>query len=1018
MGYGKSSGKEGQTRKDKGGDAATGAVLVVGGGIAGIQASLDLAESGYRVYLVENNSAIGGTMAQLDKTFPTNDCSMCILSPKLVETGRHANIALLTCTGVKEVKGEAGNFTVTLVKKPRFVDMDKCIACGLCAEKCPGKVPNEYDGGISLRKAIYVRYPQAVPLKYTIDPEHCIRLTKGKCGTCEKVCPAGAINFEDAARELDIGVGAVILAPGFAPGNPSLCSEYGYGRYPNVVSSLEFERMLSASGPYEGRLMRPSDRRIPEKIAFIQCAGSRDIRHSPYCSSVCCMYAVKQAVIAGEHAAGVRPHIFYMDLRAFGKEFEEYYARARDEYGVQFVRSRVASVQEVEGGSLLLRYESGDRAKEDVFDLVVLSTGLSRPKESDALARVFGIDLNEYGFARTDMLKPLETSRPGVFVCGAFSGPKDIPDTAAQASGAAAKAAALIAKARDTLVSAGEMPPERDVLAKTPRIGVFVCHCGINIGGVVDVPSVTRYARTLPGVRYAEDNLYTCSQDTQERIKAMIAEHDLNRVVVASCTPRTHEPLFQKTLREAGLNPYLFEFVNVREQCSWVHMHEPEAATEKAKDLVRIGIARAAWLRPLERVLTGVTPVALVIGGGLAGMTAALEISLQGFEVHLVEKTGKLGGNLNLLSCFIDGSDPRAKVEALVRELKSNERVHVYLESQVTALDGYIGNYRSTVRTAGGGDVRIEHGVVVVATGGVPHTPDEYLYGKDPRVLTQLELEDHLSGGKVDAATVVMIGCVGSRQEGRPYCSRICCTHAVKNALEVKRLSPDTDVYVINRDVRVYGFKERYYTEARENGVRFIRYDVEQKPVVTIENGMLRVTCMEPTIGEELTLDADLVVLSVPVVPGVTNIDLARMLKVPLNKDGFFLEAHMKLRPVEFATDGVYLCGLAHAPKLADESIAQACGAAAKACIVLTKQAIEGEGMIARVYENLCSGCGLCVELCPYGAISLSDATGKASVNPALCKCCGACAGGCRMGAIQQAGLDDRELIEVLDAAL
>jgi heterodisulfide reductase subunit A len=487
-------------------------------------------------------------------------------------------------------------------------------------------------------------------------------------------------------------------------------------------------------------------------------------------------------------------------------------------------------------------------------------------------------------------------------------------------------------------------------------------------------------------VRYAEDNLYTCSQDTQQRIKTMIEERDLNRVIVASCTPRTHEPLFQETLSEAGLNPYLLEFVNIRDQCSWVHMQEPKSATEKAKDLLRMGIAKAAWLRPLERVKIGVTPVALVIGGGLAGMTAALEIARQGFDVHLVEKSKELGGNLNRLSRFIDGSDPRAKVESLARELESNEKIHVYTGARVKAIDGYIGNYSSTVSPASGEEVKIDHGVVVVATGGTQPKPDEYLYGDDPRVLTQMELEKHLAGGKVDAGRVVMIGCVGSRQEDRPYCSRLCCTQAIKNALQIKRLSPETEVYVLNRDIRVYGFKESYYTEAREKGVRFIRYDVEHKPVVAREDGRLTVACLESTIGEELTLNADLVVLNVAVAPAETNEELAKMLKVPLNKDGFFLEAHMKLRPVEFATDGVFLCGLAQAPKLADESISQACGAAAKACTVLSKSSFEGEGMIARVNESLCAGCGLCAELCPYGAISLSDANGKSSVNPALCK--------------------------------
>ncbi|RLI10843.1 heterodisulfide reductase, partial [Candidatus Bathyarchaeota archaeon] len=565
-----------------------GAVLVVGGGIAGIQASLDLAEMGFKVYLLDRAPAIGGVMSQLDKTFPTNDCATCILAPKLVEAGRHPNITLITNAEVIGLEGEPGNFTVKVRVRPRYIDPEKCTGCGLCAEKCPVEAIDEFNQGLSPRPAIFIRYPQAVPRVFMIDREKCIG-----CGTCSEVCRAGAVRYDDQERIVELKVGAVILAPGFQPLKPKALTEFGYGRYPNVVTSIEFERILSASGPFGGLLVRPSDGEIPRRIAFIQCVGSRDERTGvPYCSSVCCMYSIKQAVIAREHAPiDVECTIFYMDMRTYGKGFEAYRNRAEEEYGVRFVRCRVPRIYEdPRTHNLIIRYLDLDTGtiKEEEFDLVVLAVGFRPPEGFEELARALGIELNEFGFCKTSEFGPLETSRPGIFVCGAFSGPKDIPDSVAEASGAAAKAASIIASERGKLVARKEYPPEIEVRPdEEPRIGVFICHCGVNIGGIINVKEVVEYAKTLPGVVYAEDNLYTCSQDTQERIKKIIREYRLNRVVVASCTPRTHEPLFRETLREAGLNPYLFEMANIRDQCSWVHMHEPEKATEKAKDLVR-----------------------------------------------------------------------------------------------------------------------------------------------------------------------------------------------------------------------------------------------------------------------------------------------------------------------------------------------------------------------------------------------------------------------------------------------
>ena len=996
-----------------------GAVMVVGGGVAGIQASLDLADSGFKVYLVDQGPSIGGVMAQLDKTFPTNDCSMCILSPKLVATGRHPNITILTNAEITGLNGEAGNFEVKLRRKSRFIIEEKCNGCGVCAQKCPIEAVDSFNEGLGQRSAIYVEYPQAVPLKYMIDREKCVG-----CGTCDEICKAHAIQYNQEDSEVELKVGSIILAPGFESFDARLKSEYGYGRYPNVVTSIEFERILSASGPYGGLVLRPSDGEIPKKIAFIQCVGSRDYQlGNNYCSAACCMYGMKEAVIAKEHTPSkLDAKIFFMDMRSYGKEFDAYYERAQGEWGIQFVRSRVAGVAEdPRTGNLFVHYVEDETPKTEEFDMVILSTGMQPPKNVEKLAKKLGIKLNKYNFCETQTFSPMESSKPGIFVCGAFSAPKDIPESVAQASGAAVKAMSIIASERGTQVTAKEYPPERDVSQEEPRIGIFVCHCGINIGGVVNVPEVVEYAKTLPSVVYAEANLYTCSQDTQKLIRDKIVENKLNRVIVASCTPRTHEPLFKETVQESGLNPYLFEMTNIRDQCSWVHMHEPKEATKKAKDLVRSIAAKAKLLKPLKKPLINVTPVCLIIGGGISGMTAALELAKQGFEVHLVEKEKELGGHLNTIHYLLEkGEDPKPRLDALVKAIQENDKIHVYTSAEVVDVYGFVGNFKSRIRQRNGKEIEIEHGTVIVATGAVEYTPTEYLYGKDPKVMTQHELEEQLAEGKFKAKSVVMIQCVGARNEERPNCARICCGQAVKNALKIKEASPETEVYVLYKDLRAYGFKEDYYREAATKGVLFVNYDDGKKPQVTSKGGKLKVAFWEPVIREEVEVEPDIVVLSAATIPNPGNKHVAEMLKVPLTKDGFFLEAHMKLRPVDFATEGVFLCGMAHSPKYIDESIAQACAAAARATTILSKKMLEMEGIVANVSEDLCSGCKVCEYLCPYGAVEMKDKEGKpiAHVLEALCKGCGACGTACPTKAITMGHFTTDEILAQIEAVL
>jgi heterodisulfide reductase subunit A len=998
-----------------------GSVAVVGGGIAGIQAALDLADSGFKTYLIESRPSIGGTMSQLDKTFPTNDCAMCILSPKLVETGRHPNIELLSYSDVKSITGKAGDFKVKVVKKARYVDDTKCTGCGTCTEKCPTKVLDEYNAGMSKRKAIYIPFAQAIPRVATIDASKCMYLTKGKCGVCKKVCGPKAVDYEQKDKEIELDVGSVVLATGFKPFDPSALKQYRFD-HPDVITSLQFERLLSASGPTQGHVTKQSDGKVPKKIAFIQCVGSRNPRiDRKHCSSVCCMYATKESIIAKEHDSELDITIFHIDIRAFGKNFEEFYNRAQREYGIKYINSRPPEVIVDAKNALSLKYEdfNAGELKTENFDMVVLSIGLDPSDSTKALASSSGIALDNFGNIATNMGSPVETSVPGIYVCGVAQGPKDIPDTVAQASAAAAKAAALLSAERGTLIKERKFPDERS-LSPEPRIGVFICHCGINIGSVVNVPNVVEYAKTLPNVAHAQEMLYACSSDSQVTIKDAIAKNNLNRVVVASCTPRTHEPLFQNTCREAGLNPYLFELANIREHCSWVHMKEKEKATEKAKGVVQMAVAKSALFQPLYKQKVPLINSALVLGGGVAGMTAALDIANNGYNVTLVEKEAELGGMLKEMTELYDGKKPADVLNELIRKVNENKNIVVVNEAKLIKVEGYLGNFKGVIQTKGK-EMPVDFGAAVVATGARNFEPAGlFNYGKDSRVVTQAQLEKIL-GNSISAKNITMIQCVGARNKEREYCGRTCCIDAVKNAVRIKKANHSANVYVLYRDMRTYGVMERLYENARDLGVIFIKYDAEKPPAVQDRT----VTVHDSMLNEDIEIASDLVVLSTPLVAG-ENEEINQLFKIPLDKNKFFLEAHPKLRPVDFATDGVFLCGSAQAPKLLDEAISQASAAASRACTILSRKFIETEGAVSVVNEAKCIGCGTCVNVCPYNAPSLQDVTVKAEevtytakksrINPAACKGCGSCAAACPAGAITAQHFSSKEIGEAINA--
>ena len=936
----------------------------------------------------------------------------------------------MTYTEVDNVEGEAGNFKVTLLKKPRYIEESKCTGCTTCVEYCPVKYPDQFNQEISKNKAIHIYFAQAIPLVTYID-ESCLYLKDKKCRICESACKNKAIDFNQAPEKIEVKVGAVILAPGIEAFTPKPGNEYGYGKFQNVVTSMDYERLLCATGPYEGEILRASDKKHPHKIAWISCIGSRQVNPkgagNSYCSAVCCTYTQKQVILTKDHDSEAECTIFHNDIRSYGKDFERFFQRTEKLSGMRFIRSYTSVVREDPATkNVTVRYSTNDDGvKEEEFDMVVLSVGLTPPAEVKKLAGKYGIELNDHGYCHVDEMNPMLSSRPGVFISGAFQGPTDIPESVFTASGASSQCGELLDYRRNKLTEARVFPLERDVSNEEPRIGVFVCHCGANIGRIVSVPSAVEYALTLPNVVHAQEQLFSCASNSIREITDITKEKGLNRVVVAACSPRTLEPLFRETLRDAGINQYYFEMGNIREHNSWVHSKEKEDATDKAFDIIRMSVARARHLEPLKEFDLPVNKKAVVVGGGIAGMTCALSIANQGHEVHLLEREKDLGGMARKIYHTLEGLDVQSYLQDLIKKVYSHPSIHVYTEAVITEAFGYVGNFTTRVKSEKG-TAEIKHGAAVIATGADVYKPTEYLYGQDDRVMTHLELEERIHDGdeKVTKAnSVVMIQCVGCRNEDRNYCSRICCGESVKNALKLKELNPKMDIYILFRDMRTYGFREDFYRQAADKEVKFIRYVPEEKPQVAVGESqegrpVLKVTATDYVLGAQLEIDADIVTLAAAVIPASGAKEVGFAFKVNLGMDGFFQEAHVKLRPVEFAADGVYLCGMAHYPKHIAETINQAYGAAGRVLTLLSHDTVIASGSVCAVDEKKCMGCSACADVCAYGAIEIRDSNKgkKAIVNPILCKGDGLCNARCPTGAIQLKHFTDKGLFAQIDA--
>lgn len=1019
-------------------------VMIIGGGIGGMRSALDLADAGLKVYLIESTPGLGGRVAQLGYMFPQHDCVLCrgtpdhgygctrpSISPAYIEHNQHPNIEILTNTHVLDIAGQAGDFTISLRQNPRYVNPSRCINCGLCADVCPVQLPDQYQQGMTLRKAAYKISVRAVPDAYVIDRgPYC-----STCGKCAQVCPSKAIDLNETPRLFSLHVGAIILAFGFQAYDPSELQEYGYRRYPNVITSMEYERLASRSGPTEGIITRPSDQKHPQSIAWLQCVGSRDKNHA-YCSSICCMVATKEAMLAKQRLGqNISCQVFLMDERAFNKEYATYFERARRTYNIQYTRCRVSSVlQDPNTGNLIVQYtDINGQPMSQIFDMVVLATGLQPPESARQFTRLLDLELNEYGFCRTDKFTPLQTSHSGVFVCGAFTTPKEISETILDASGAAGEVMRLLNERLNTYTFSREqpflwrdnLPAEKTIEGQPPRIGFFACSCGGTMSAELDLKALVKQAQALPSVIHSELVEFACFPETTVHIQQCIRELELNRLVVAACSNRTHDSLFQRVARQEGINPYLVELVNLREQCSRVHYGQHELARRKSRELLRMALERVRLARPIYKQRHRCRSSALVIGGGLAGMTVALAIADSGYTVHLIEKSEVLGGNLQNMYYVAEGYNPRRLGRDLINRARAHPRITALTRTELARYEGHVGFFRSELHTLLPDQTirktEIEHGVTIVATGG--YEAREHPWLTIPGVITQREFEEKVIHSPAEIASlknVIMIQCVhppGSKE----YCSRVCCTNTMKNAIRLKLFNPGCQVSVLYKNIVTYGFREEYYNEARRLGVVFIRYTDDEKPEILSDDRHTRVRIRDLALKRWLDLPADLVLLSMAILPAPDTPMLARLLRVPLSSEGFFEEAQIKLRPMDFMREGIFLAGMAHYPKFIEETISHALAAAARAVTLLSQGGTLYLGsIIAEVDPQKCVGCLTCTRTCPFGIPQVIQEEGRtgvgglggaAYIDPAQCQGCGTCTGECPANAIQLRNYYDEQIM-------
>jgi heterodisulfide reductase subunit A len=1141
--------------------------LVVGAGIGGIRSALDLAQIGRKVALIEAAPAMGGLLQKLDHQFPTDHCGMCKSLPLTQRDNSsqfcmrkglfHRNIDLFLSTELTALDGDPGAFHATLKRRSSFVDPARCIGCGLCAAACPVRVPDEFNAGLTMRPAIHLPVPQAIPNHYVVDLEACER-----CGACVKACPTGAVDIkgeerarfrvliageksEDldrlsaliadmgfpvthvsggaqaveavaavaadpeaavrlvilgpdlgemagerllgrlrelsphlpvlaaageraAAKDLldagalemielppdekrfrpwfdkffmrqvsdemvEIDVAAVILAAGFTCFDPTPVGDVlGYGQLPDVVTSLEFERLLSGTGPTGGRLVRRSDGAPVRRIAWLQCVGSRNLKQGDFCSSICCMISIKEANLALKATAGqpggpAEATVFYMDMRTFGRDHQHYLDQAAQS-GINFVRSRIHSVVPDSGPEkgLHVEYMGEDGVlRSERFDLLVLAAGARPPASMARLAEAAGIELNPWGFPKIMPFQPARTSRLGVFAAGSFNGPKDIAESMIQSGAAALGASRLVnlyAPIREK--QPAPEPVYADVSRQPSRILVALCTSCPVFGQTLDADALARDLAAMHGVSEVIPVERVCTGPGWESIVEAAASDrpgrpKPNRVIIGACMPYAYVPRLHQLGRRLGLDPGLMDVVDIYSPLMQA-AREGSHPLEDAETSLRMAVRKLAGSEP--RLSGSYQPVeqhALVVGGGLAGLTAALGVADHGFPVTLVEEQEALGGIALNVRRTAGGEDARKYVEGLVEQVGKHPNIRTFTDARVSLASGRSGHFLSFV-TAPQGTMHLLHGATILATGGHEAKVYEWGYRVHKSVMTQQELENKLADGQIDARSlsgVAMIQCWRSREQARNYCSRICCQNAMKNIAELKRRNPELQVHVFYRDIMTYGFQEEMYTEARRLGALFIRYSPDNKPRVEFEEGRPVITAFEPILGRDIQVRADILALASGIEPNDAS-EVAELFGVPLTEHGFFQEADPKWRPVDFLKHGVFACGLARAPGSMDETIASAKAAAQRALCVLSEKRLVPGRVVAEVRPTLCSRCGTCIEVCPYHARSLDPVLDRIVVDELLCQGCGSCAAACPNGASVLRGFSDRQVLDVIDAAL
>jgi heterodisulfide reductase subunit A len=977
-------------------------VLVIGSGVGGLKAALEVAARGRQVYLVDRSPFFGGEIVQLERQFPTNRCCLCQMLPTANKTEEgeycmrrdfyHPLIELIPQAEIVKFSGKEGDFKVTLRKRARGVVEDLCTACRRCIEVCPEEVIDEFNF-FSKRKAISLRGPMPVPPIPAIDWETCTR-----CGKCVEVCPTDAIDLKMKDEEWELQVSSVVLAPGFDEFDPEALTQYGYGRWKNVVTSIEWERIVSPIGPLAERIRRPSDGKAIKKVAFVLCVGSRE-RRWDFCSAACCMYSVKEALLAKELQKDLEVTVFYMDLRGFGKGYERYIEQARAQ-GVRFVRGRTPRIQEdPKTKNLIVSTMPKDQVVKEEFDLCVLGIGQRPPRGSAELAKTVGAELNEWGFCKTVDPAGIETTQPGVYVCGSFSEPKDIPDTVTQATACALEALEGMREKAAKPPKKTEPTPE-PTSEEEPKIGVVLCQCKGEVSEGLDLEQLKEAVGKRPSVSAVMEVDALCVKDAAKGLLGEIRKGGINRLVVGACSPY----LFRRRFLESvgGIDPWLIEWVNLREGA--IQAHDEEGAQEKAEAMLLMAIERLRRKEERTPSASAVKKSALVVGAGLVGLATASALAKRGVEVHLVERGAELGGMLK------GRPDKTELLEKYIKEIEKNSLVQVYRKSTVTAFRGQAGDFWAVI-TGEDGEQEVGVGAVVLTIGAEEYQPTEFLYGKNKRVVTQRELESGLASGDIkpqEISSAVMIQCVGSRDKEHPWCNRYCCAEALENALLLKEKNPELKIYVLFKDMMTYGFKERLYSRAREAGVVFIRYqDINEIKV----QGTDRLKVATP----EGQLDCDLLVLSTGEVPNRDNAALARLFDLERTEDGFFKEAEVKFRPVDALREGIYICGGAHSPRTWQEVAQQAEAAAQRALVLLEQERVMASNIVSAVNERRCSGCALCVKACPYGARVFDEERLVAVVKEALCQGCGVCSSICLNGAAFMQGFSEGQVMAMIE---